>query len=220
MFRGFSAWQSSLADAKRQRHVLKTTLYRMQHRELLGGVLTWRSALGARRSVRRAMAHWQNQRLAGAMERWETMVGESKRTRLVLGRTLSRMWGRDVMLYTGGVSFFIMLAIFPAIAIAMGLYSLLSDPARVAEQGEALARVMPDAARLILQSEMVRLSQAPGGSISIQSGVALVVGAPPAWSAAARVCSRPRAVRHLLLTCAWAQRGGPVLWASAGSAWD
>jgi membrane protein len=96
---------------------------------------------------------------------------------LVLGRTLSRMWGRDVMLYTGGVSFFIMLAIFPAIAIAMGLYSLLSDPARVAEQGEALARVMPDAARLILQSEMVRLSQAPGGSISIQSGVALVVGA-------------------------------------------
>ena len=96
---------------------------------------------------------------------------------LVLGRTLSRMWGRDVMLYTGGVSFFIMLAIFPAIAIAMGFYSLMSDPARVAEQGEALARVMPDAARLILQSEMIRLSQAPGGSISIQSGVALVVGA-------------------------------------------
>jgi membrane protein len=96
---------------------------------------------------------------------------------VVLGRTLARMWGRDVMLYTGGVSFFIMLAIFPAIAIAMGLYSLLSDPARVAEQGEALARVMPDAARMILQSELVRLSQAPGGSISIQSGVALVVGA-------------------------------------------
>lgn len=98
-------------------------------------------------------------------------------TVVVLGRTLTRMWGRDVMLYTGGVSFFIMLAIFPAIAIAMGLYSLLSDPARVAEQGEAMAQVMPDAARIILQSELVRLSQAPGGSISIQSGVALVVGA-------------------------------------------
>jgi membrane protein len=109
---------------------------------------------------------------------WRLCVPEGLRNVvLVLGRTLSRMWGRDVMLYTGGVSFFIMLAIFPAIAIAMGLYSLLSDPARVAEQGEALARVMPDAARLILQSEMVRLSQAPGGSISIQSGVALVVGA-------------------------------------------
>lgn len=94
----------------------------------------------------------------------------------VLGKALSRMWGRDVMLYTGGTSFFIMLAIFPALAIAMGLYSLLSDPARVAEQGAAVARIMPDAARMIFQSELVRLSRAPHGSISVQSGVALVIG--------------------------------------------
>ncbi len=94
----------------------------------------------------------------------------------VVGKTLSRMWGRDVMLYTGGVSFFIMLAIFPALAIAMGLYSLLSDPARVAEQGEVIARVMPEAARIIFQSELVRLSRAPDESISLQSGVALIVG--------------------------------------------
>ena len=94
----------------------------------------------------------------------------------VLGKALARLWGRDVMLYTGGVSFFIMLAIFPALAIAMGLYSLLSDPAQVALQGERFSQVMPDAARLIFQSELVRLSQAPGGSISVQSGVALLIG--------------------------------------------
>ena len=94
----------------------------------------------------------------------------------VLGKALSRMWGRDVMLYTGGVSFFIMLAIFPALAIAMGLYSLLSDPAQVAAQGQRFSQVMPDAARLIFQSELVRLSQAPDGTISVQSGVALVIG--------------------------------------------
>ena len=94
----------------------------------------------------------------------------------VFGKALSRLWGRDVMLYTGGVSFFIMLAIFPALAIAMGLYSLLSDPAQVAAQGERFSQVMPEAARLIVQSELVRLSQAPGGSISVQSGVALLIG--------------------------------------------
>ncbi|HEX7947191.1 MAG TPA: YihY/virulence factor BrkB family protein [Phenylobacterium sp.] len=94
----------------------------------------------------------------------------------VLGKALTRMWGRDVMLYTGGTSFFVMLAIFPALAIAMGLYSLLSDPTRVAEQAEYMAQVMPDAARLIFQSELVRLSQAPHGTISFQSGVALVIG--------------------------------------------
>lgn len=94
----------------------------------------------------------------------------------VLGKALIRLWGRDVMLYTGGVSFFIMLAIFPALAIAMGLYSLMSDPTQVAAQGERLAEVMPDAARLIFQSELVRLSQAPGGAMSVQSGVALIIG--------------------------------------------
>lgn len=94
----------------------------------------------------------------------------------VLGKALSRLWGRDVMLYTGGVSFFIMLAIFPAIAIVMGLYSVLSDPASIAAQGEAVARLLPDAARLILQNELTRLANAPDDSISFQSGVALLIG--------------------------------------------
>jgi membrane protein len=95
---------------------------------------------------------------------------------IVLGKALTRLWGRDVMLYNGGVSFFVMLAIFPAIAIVMGLYSVLSDPTVVAQQGEALAQVMPDAARLIFQSELVRLSTAPPTAISVQSGVALLIG--------------------------------------------
>jgi len=94
----------------------------------------------------------------------------------VLGKALARLWGRDVMLYNGGVSFFVMLAIFPAIAIVMGLYSILADPVLVAQQGEALARVMPDAARLIFQSELIRLSRAPPDAISVQSGLALLIG--------------------------------------------
>ncbi|MCR5875712.1 YihY/virulence factor BrkB family protein [Phenylobacterium sp. J426] len=95
---------------------------------------------------------------------------------VIMGRSLTRLWGRDVMLYTGGVSFFAMLAIFPALAILMGVYSLVSDPAQAAAQGEYLARLMPDAARLIFQSEMLRLSHAPFEAISVQSGIALVVG--------------------------------------------
>lgn len=54
---------------------------------------------------------------------------------LIMGRALRRLWGRDVMLYTGGVSFFIMLAVFPALAIGIGLYSLLADPNEVAHRG-------------------------------------------------------------------------------------
>lgn len=94
----------------------------------------------------------------------------------VLGKALQRLWGRDVMLYVGGVSFWIMLAVFPLIVIAVGLYGMLSAPDQVAQQAEALARMLPADARLLFQSELERLAHAPTGPISTQSGVALVIG--------------------------------------------
>src|ERR1700754_4140868 len=75
-------------------------------------------------------------------------------------KALTRLWGRDVMLYVGGVSFFSMLAIFPALAILISLYSVLSDPAQAAREGEVLSRLIPAGARDIFQQELVRLAQA------------------------------------------------------------
>jgi membrane protein len=94
----------------------------------------------------------------------------------VLGRALSRMWGRDVMLYTGGVSFFVMLAVFPGLAIAIGIYSLLTDPAQVAQQMEGLTNVIPVAAQGIVTDEMARLAQTPTRFVSAQSGLAILIG--------------------------------------------
>jgi membrane protein len=94
----------------------------------------------------------------------------------VLLKALTRLWGRDVMLYTGGVSFFVMLAIFPAVAIAMGLYSLLANPELVAAQAEYLARLAPAPADAILRDELLRLARAPDEAMSLQSGIALLIG--------------------------------------------
>lgn len=94
----------------------------------------------------------------------------------VLGRALSRMWGRDVMLYTGGVSFFVMLAVFPGLSIAIGIYSLLTDPTQVAQQMEGLVDVIPVAAQGIVTEELSRLARSPKGFVSAQSGLALVIG--------------------------------------------
>jgi membrane protein len=94
----------------------------------------------------------------------------------ILGRALTRLWGRDVMLYTGGVSFFIMLAIFPALAILVGLYSLFTDPVQAATEGEALSKLIPAGAREIFQNELMRLVNAPHGAMSTQSGIALIIG--------------------------------------------
>lgn len=91
-------------------------------------------------------------------------------------RALARLWGRNVMLYTGGVSFFALLATFPAVAILIGVYSLLLTPAAAVNQADAFAQLMPPGAHALFQSELLRLSRAPIHIVSVQSGVALLIG--------------------------------------------
>jgi membrane protein len=69
-----------------------------------------------------------------------------------------------------------MLAIFPALAILVGVYGLLADPAQAAREGAALAHLMPRAAGDIFQSELLRLTTAPHEAVSAQSGLALLIG--------------------------------------------
>lgn len=91
-------------------------------------------------------------------------------------RAFTRSWGRDVMLYTGGVSFFALLAVFPAIAILIGFYKAVLSIGQVSEQAAALADVMPAAARTIFMAEIDRLAHASARTVSTQSAFALVVG--------------------------------------------
>jgi membrane protein len=92
------------------------------------------------------------------------------------GKALGRLWGRDVMLYTGGVSFFALLAIFPALAILITINSLLTDPASAAREGEFLAKEIPAGAREIVTQELVRLAHAPHLALSAQGAFAAIVG--------------------------------------------
>ncbi|WP_439471022.1 YihY/virulence factor BrkB family protein [Brevundimonas sp.] len=91
-------------------------------------------------------------------------------------RAFTRSWGRDVMLYTGGVSFFALLAVFPAIAILIGFYKVVLSIGQVSEQAAALADVMPHAARAIFEQEIERLANASARTVSAQSFFALVIG--------------------------------------------
>jgi membrane protein len=93
------------------------------------------------------------------------------------GRAFARSWGRDVMLYTGGVSFFALLAVFPAIAILIGFYKAVLSIGQVSEQAAALADLMPYAAQSIFRAEIERLANTSASAVSAQSAFALVVGA-------------------------------------------
>jgi membrane protein len=96
---------------------------------------------------------------------------------LVSGRAISRLWGRDVMLYVGGVSFFALLAVFPGLALAIGLYGVFLSPERAAMEAEALTRAMPAVARGVFADEFQRLAHTPLSAIWSQNGIALVIGA-------------------------------------------
>ncbi|MGH7020223.1 MAG: YihY/virulence factor BrkB family protein [Brevundimonas sp.] len=91
-------------------------------------------------------------------------------------RAFTRSWGRDVMLYTGGVSFFALLAVFPAIAILIGFYKAVLSIGQVSEQAAALADVLPHAARAIFVGEIDRLAHTSARTVSAQSALALVIG--------------------------------------------
>jgi membrane protein len=95
----------------------------------------------------------------------------------IVARAGRRAWGRDVMLYVGGVSFFALLAVFPALALLIGAYRLFSRPELATAQAEALARLLPPGAQTMIETELVRLSQAPLQAVSAQSAFAIAIGA-------------------------------------------
>ena len=94
----------------------------------------------------------------------------------LLVRAFARSWGRDVMLYTGGVTFFALLAIFPAIAILIGFYQAVLSIGNVSDQVASMAEAIPSAARAMFINEIERLANSSVRAVSTQSAIALVIG--------------------------------------------
>lgn len=95
----------------------------------------------------------------------------------VSNRAFRRALDRDVMLYVGGVSFFALLAVFPALSLLISVYTILFTPAEAAAQAEALAHMLPAGARTLFESELTRLARTSAQVASGQSVFALVIGA-------------------------------------------
>ena len=93
----------------------------------------------------------------------------------VIRRALGRLWGRDVMLYTGGVSFYAMLAGVPGLAILVSVYSLLSTPETAERQAETLALLLPDSVQQLFTDELQRLAHTPLTIAGTQGLLAIVI---------------------------------------------
>jgi membrane protein len=89
-----------------------------------------------------------------------------------------------IMAEAAGVTFYAMLALFPALASLISIYGLVADPAKLSDQLQTLDGILPGGGRDIIKAQVVALTSSPPQAL----GLGLVVGlAISLWSANAGV---------------------------------
>lgn len=95
-------------------------------------------------------------------------------------RTLADFSRHRVTTEAAGVTFYSILALFPAIAALVSLYGLFADPATIGTQLNNMSAFLPGGAIQVIGDQMTRVSQQSNGKL----GFGLVVGVVIAlWSA-------------------------------------
>ena len=98
----------------------------------------------------------------------------------VLKRVGTQFSAHRVMAEAAGVVFYVLLAIFPAVAALVSLYGLFADPKTVSDQMGALSGVMPGGGLDIIKDQVTRVASNGGGKL----GLGLAIGLATAlWSA-------------------------------------
>jgi membrane protein len=102
----------------------------------------------------------------------------------ILWRTYEEMNNDRLLAVAAGVTFYSLLAIFPAIAALISLYGLFADPQEVQAHIQGLAGLLPGGAVQIIGDQVTRISQQGGGGL----GLGFIIGlALSLWSANAGV---------------------------------
>jgi membrane protein len=95
--------------------------------------------------------------------------------------------GEDrVVLIAAGVTFYSLLAIFPAIAALVALYGLFSDPTKIASHVDLLSGILPGGALDVVRDQMNRVAAQGQTKLGVTFAISLAVSL---WSANAGIKS-------------------------------
>jgi membrane protein len=98
----------------------------------------------------------------------------------ILWRVCGNISEHRVISIAAGVTFFVLLAIFPAVAALVAIYGLVADPSTIGQHLNDLSSVMPGGATEIIGDQLQRLTSQPSSKL----GFALLAGvAISLWSA-------------------------------------
>src|SRR3954471_23315481 len=98
----------------------------------------------------------------------------------ILWRTYEEINKDRILAVAAGVTFYGLLAIFPAIAALVSIYGLFADPATIQEHLNTLSGVMPGGALDIVREQVTRISSQGSGTLGFSFVIGLVISL---WSA-------------------------------------
>lgn len=94
----------------------------------------------------------------------------------------------NVPVAAAGIAFFGFLSLFPAMAAAISIYGLISDPDEITEQIQDALASAPDSTREFLGDQLTEIASAASGGLGLIAGIGILAAL---WSASA-------AVKHLI----------------------
>jgi membrane protein len=98
----------------------------------------------------------------------------------VLWRTYEEVGKDRVMAVAAGVTYYALLAVFPAIAALVSIYGLFADPATIEEHLNTLSGVLPGGALDIIREQVTRIASQGGGALGFGFVFGLLISL---WSA-------------------------------------
>jgi membrane protein len=99
---------------------------------------------------------------------------------MILRRTLSQASKDRLLTEAAGVTFYTLLALFPALAALISIYGLFADPATVGEQLETLYGIVPGGGLELIEEQVERVTR--NASTTLGAGAILGLGVS-LWSA-------------------------------------
>ena len=98
----------------------------------------------------------------------------------VLWRAWNEVSDANLFLVAGGVTYAVLLALFPGLAALVAIYGLVLDPSQVERQVSALSGVLPEELKQLLIDELHKLISTSSGTLGLSAAFGLVLAL---WSA-------------------------------------
>jgi membrane protein len=98
----------------------------------------------------------------------------------IFWRSWNELSDNDIFLAAGGVTYAVLLALFPTLAALVSLYGLFMDPGQIEEQVDAMSVVLPGEMRQMLDQELHQLTSTPHDTLTLGAVLGVLLAL---WSA-------------------------------------